>query len=789
MESIVVASVFSLLITLTGVYLTADYFTGQGVDRSVLFHLQAGFSGAGWREYLPAMAMATVGVVLAIWLPWLLCRHVLVVGSARSARHLVLVLLLPLLLAVHPTTLQVLELYGVALPLGIGSEQDDGASVAAGQAETAPLEQFFVTPGNLEAQGRPLKNLVFIYLESFERTYFDEALFPGLAPNLKALEKQSLHFTDIRSFEGAGFTIGGMVASQCGLPLISPGPNSMNGMDQFLPGVTCLGDLLANAGYRTAFLGGASLEFAGKGKFYHSHGFDSVEGLTELKATLPDPDYLSYWGLYDDTLFGHVTKRYETMAAGREPFALFALTLDTHHPNGHPSASCQGQYGDGSNPILNAVHCSDQLVAQFIQRIRRSPAFANTLLVVASDHVALRNTATDLLKQGERRNLLMLFDGAQELAGAHDVPASTFDTGPTVLHALGWPDMKLGLGRDLLASGARENFRLAVLNPRQQIRAWREPLDALWQFPSASGGVTVDAGSGHVAIDGREFLLPMLMHFDSEGEIETLQFEFDTRETLVDRLGEKDIGDLVGWVDDCERMKILDGSAPTGDYCAFFGKIGAKAVAVAALQEPFEVSAHHLQALAEAPVSERAGALRQRRLANYLQYGAADIATHRDAQAESGVRYPLTIRSFTGPGTASLLISKRDRMRLPRGINLVAIDHDARFTLLKTLDGCAELSDEVMVSAGDLALAGDAAAHALVVSDSAICTDRALTRHFPDFPLAELAEVGVRVPYVAYATANSPAWREWVGFAGSHLIVKLRASPAASLAGRATSDQ
>jgi hypothetical protein len=33
------------------------------------------------------------------------------------------------------------------------------------------------------------------------------------------------------------------------------------------------------------------------------------------------------------------------------------LTLDTHHPDGHPSRSCDGSiYRDGSNPILNAVH-------------------------------------------------------------------------------------------------------------------------------------------------------------------------------------------------------------------------------------------------------------------------------------------------------------------------------------------------------------------------------------------------------------------------------------------------
>ena len=44
-----------------------------------------------------------------------------------------------------------------------------------------------------------------------------------------------------------------------------------------------------------------------------------------------------------------------------------------------------------------------------INRIRSSKWSDNTLLVVASDHLALPNRARQMLQQGRRRNLLWIF--------------------------------------------------------------------------------------------------------------------------------------------------------------------------------------------------------------------------------------------------------------------------------------------------------------------------------------------------------------------------------------------
>ena len=39
------------------------------------------------------------------------------------------------------------------------------------------------------------RNVVFIYAEGLERTYFDETLFPGLINKLRVLESKGTYFT------------------------------------------------------------------------------------------------------------------------------------------------------------------------------------------------------------------------------------------------------------------------------------------------------------------------------------------------------------------------------------------------------------------------------------------------------------------------------------------------------------------------------------------------------------------------------------------------------------------
>lgn len=281
------------------------------------------------------------------------------------------------------------------------------------------------------------KNLLLIFLEGFDRLYTDDSVFPGLTPNLLQFNKEGWQLENLTQMTGTSWTMGGLVASLCGTPLVHEhvlgGNNIMH--TRFLNRANCLPDVLRKAGYQQAFMGGASLDFAGKGKFLREHSFDDTYGRELLTRKLPNPNLTGKWGLYDESLFDLAFKEFDRLSRTQKPFNLTLLTVDTHHPKGEPSPSCP-KYKTIDNSILDAVHCTDFLVGRFIERVRQHPAYANTAVVMVADHLAMRNNAFSLFPEGYERRLY--FNALNvEHTGPVSIPAFPTDLAPTILDFLG----------------------------------------------------------------------------------------------------------------------------------------------------------------------------------------------------------------------------------------------------------------------------------------------------------------------------------------------------------------
>ena len=306
------------------------------------------------------------------------------------------------------------------------------------------IETFSKVGGSVTAGNN--NNLVLIYLEGLEQNYFDEELFPELLPRLQEIRKSAVSFTNIHQYPGTGWTIAGLVSSQCGVPLLTnQGGNSvLRKVDNPFTKVDCLAEYLKGTGYNTVFVGGASLDFAGKGRFLTDNGFDQVLGYDELPSTLSHS-----WGLYDQQLFSHVERLFDALAIQDRPFILSALTLDTHHPSGHPSPNCP-KFGSGDNSMLNAVHCTDKLISDFVRHVRMSNVGANTLIVLVSDHLALPKGVVDRLSIKDRRLLFMILNPNDRVAAEYDFEASHFDIAPTILSFPGIDSVEFAFGQSLM---------------------------------------------------------------------------------------------------------------------------------------------------------------------------------------------------------------------------------------------------------------------------------------------------------------------------------------------------
>jgi len=367
----------------------------------------------------------------------------------------------------------------------------------------------YQVPGKSLRGDRP--NLVYIYAESLERTYFDEHAFPKLAPELNEIKNNSLDFSNTEQLPGTEYTIAGMVASQCGIPLFAPfDGNASSSLSTFYPQNVCLGDILKSSGYQNYFYQGASLSFAGKDLFLSSHGFDHMYGFKELAGVVKDPKYRNDWGWYDDTVLEVVFDKYLELAQKNQPFSLFALTVDTHHPDGFISRSCQRKsypFDGKENKSFAAVACGQEHIARLIEKIRATPYFKNTIIVVSSDHLAMNNTAYKYLNQHDRRDLFFMLRGDDVSSKVISLKRNTLDNGATVLDAMGG-DNFIGLGRSSLSS---TSLSATYLNIKEKINEWKPDVISLWNFPKAISDYKIDSEKNTFSFSGAHFKLPLLL--------------------------------------------------------------------------------------------------------------------------------------------------------------------------------------------------------------------------------------------------------------------------------------
>ena len=415
-------------------YLQADTFNAR-----FFAHLNPGNLRTGLRAF-PAMigggstlfvVMVFAAVALLAWMARRGRRHH---ANARSGPAVItLVILMLVVLGVDSAPRRLIGYFARTQQAAHFADTPQGRAVAGLlDLHPVPRKKVIAAPG---------KNVVWIYMESLERIYWDSKAFPGLTPNLDRLRKQGLDFSRFETFSGANYTMAGLFASQCGVPLFTSafaGLDTVAGnntdVSTFHPKIACFGDVLHKAGYWQVYMGGAPIVFSNKNLFFHLHGYDEALGLQELEAEAGGKLPESGWGLYDGVLFKLALARYQKLAADRKPFNLTLLTLDTHPPDGRPSPGCP-KYAASSNSMLQAVHCTDYLLGNFIDALSTQPDWKNTEVVIMSDHLMMRNDAESLFPKSYHRQPALLILNAGE--GVRRARMYHMDIAPTVLDAMG----------------------------------------------------------------------------------------------------------------------------------------------------------------------------------------------------------------------------------------------------------------------------------------------------------------------------------------------------------------
>ncbi len=309
------------------------------------------------------------------------------------------------------------------------------------------------------------RNVIYVYLESMERSYMDRKHGGdhnvNLIPELTKLAQENNSFSDSKgyvngahSLTGTTWTIGGIVAATSGLYL-SPqyNNNEYNNSDVFYPTITNFGDLLHKQGYKQVFLLGSDAYFGGRDRYFRSHGHYEVEDyLYAKKHHMISKQYKKWWGYEDEKLFGFAKKRLNKLGKSSQPFNFTMLTVDTHYPNGWKCDLCKDEFGDQYH---NVMACSSRQVYAFVKWCQSQSWYKNTTIIVNGDHPTMsQEYANEVSKDYTRKTFTAYINADAKRKTKNMRTFSTMDNFPTTLAALGVKidGERLGLGTNLFSS-------------------------------------------------------------------------------------------------------------------------------------------------------------------------------------------------------------------------------------------------------------------------------------------------------------------------------------------------
>jgi len=180
------------------------YLQNTGFNDAFFYHLRTNLLYAGVNEYLP------------IIIPIIVCLFgFLIISSSYLARetskrgwkHSLALVFLILGLFISPPAKALVQYVADNSPETNDKFLFENFSELLGPKVT------------VEHSGSKRPNVVLIYAESLDQRYFDETIFPDLMPHLKKLREKSIDFSNVSQESESLWTVGGIVASQCGYPL------------------------------------------------------------------------------------------------------------------------------------------------------------------------------------------------------------------------------------------------------------------------------------------------------------------------------------------------------------------------------------------------------------------------------------------------------------------------------------------------------------------------------------------------------------------------------------------
>ena len=278
-------------------------------------------------------------------------------------------------------------------------------------------------------------NIIIILLEGCGGEFTEIGGRTDITPNLNKLAKEGIYFTNC--YGNTWRTDRGTVCALSGYPSF-PTLSVMKipAKSRSLPNIART--LQEERGYHTSYIYGGDITLTNMRSYLIRGGF---EHLPWMKDSSAEEQKTAQWGVRDDITFKTL---YQMATTTEPPFLIGFSTLSSHSPWDVPIHHFDDE-------VINSFYYLDQCIGDFIQKLRKSAAWKNTLVVMLPDHGIPHNgldETTSLLN-----HIPMIWVGGavkaprkiEQVCNQTDLPA-------TLLGQLGVPHDDFSFSRDVLSA-------------------------------------------------------------------------------------------------------------------------------------------------------------------------------------------------------------------------------------------------------------------------------------------------------------------------------------------------
>lgn len=253
--------------------------------------------------------------------------------------------------------------------------------------------------GNENFVKTPQPNVIVIVLESYLSKLVD-LKYKGeeVIPNFNALTKSGIYFSNL--YASGDRSDKGLVSIFSGYPAM-PKSAIVQFPDKFSKLPSIFNDV-ASANYSTSFYYGGNLDFANLRSYFISAGVQKIVSDKDM----PSAYKRGKWGVHDEYMLAQYADELMKM---KQPFFSGLFTLSNHEPFDLPGNYYFGKQ-NGDEEYMSSARYTDECLGKFIETLKKSKLWKNTLIVMVADHGVTRLGISEFMAS-EKFHIPMVWTG------------------------------------------------------------------------------------------------------------------------------------------------------------------------------------------------------------------------------------------------------------------------------------------------------------------------------------------------------------------------------------------